>query len=119
VGCGGKGGDQIYRRPVVEGGEGEEERGGRQESSGRSGETKGMEGVRFGWLPLLFISISERVVESKMNGQDELGYLGRHGLLCLSFFFFFFPFYCTIVKFHLKRIILYAQIYFLYMKVCI
>jgi hypothetical protein len=54
VGCGGKGGDQIYRRPAVEGGKGEEERGGRQESSGGSGETKGMEGVRV-WLVAPFI----------------------------------------------------------------
>jgi hypothetical protein len=61
----------------MEGGEGEEEHGGRQESSGGSGETKGMKGVRV-WMvaPFLFISISVRVVESKMNGWDQLGYLG-------------------------------------------
>jgi hypothetical protein len=44
---------------------------------GRSGETKGTKGVRV-WLvaPFLFISILVRVVESRMNGQDQLGYLG-------------------------------------------
>jgi hypothetical protein len=39
----------------VEGGEGEEEHGGRQESSGGSGETKGRKGVRV-WLVAPFYS---------------------------------------------------------------
>jgi hypothetical protein len=40
------------------------------------GRRRGRKVLGFGWLPLLFISISVRVVESKMNGQDQLGYLG-------------------------------------------
>jgi hypothetical protein len=54
VGCGGKGGDQIYRRLAVKSGEGEE-CGERQESSDRSGEMKGTEGVRV-WLVAPFYS---------------------------------------------------------------
>jgi hypothetical protein len=40
------------------------------------GRRRGRKVLGFGWLPLLFISILVRVVESKMNGQDQLGYLG-------------------------------------------
>jgi hypothetical protein len=39
-----------------------------------------------------------RTIGSTIDGCKSLGYLGRHGLLCLLFFFYFFPFYCTIVK---------------------
>jgi hypothetical protein len=39
-----------------------------------------------------------RTIGSMIDGCKSLGYLGRHGLLYLLIFFFFFPFYCTIVK---------------------
>jgi hypothetical protein len=39
-----------------------------------------------------------RTIGSTIDGCKSLGYLGRHGLLFLLFFVFFFPFYCTIVK---------------------
>jgi hypothetical protein len=80
----------------VEGGKREEECGGG--GCGRMDWRKERDGRCCGLTdcPFLFISISIRIVELKMDGRGEFGYLGRYGLLCLSFFFLLHHFEVTL-----------------------
>jgi hypothetical protein len=72
--------------------------GGERGATGDEGLREKGDGVRVRvGCSVIYQGNTMRTIGSTIDGCKSLGYLGQHGLLCLLFFFFF-PFYCTIVK---------------------
>jgi hypothetical protein len=85
--------------PVRCGGGGGSGGGGEREATGEEGLREEGDGVRVRvGCSVIYQGNMMRAIGSTIDDCKSLGYLGQHGLLCLLFFVFFFPFYSTIVK---------------------